>query len=230
MVWGENMLSQKNDILKLSQSLSFWEHLSLDEREMVISNTSNVSYKKGQNIHSVENDCVGTIIVKSGELRAYILSEEGKEVTLFRLGEGDICVLSASCVIKRITFDVFIDCEEEAEIFLLGVPTFQKLCNQNIYVENFSYKILSERFSDVMWAMEQILFMSLEKRMAVFLLDEAAKNGGEILLTHEQIAKYIGSAREVVSRMLKTFEKQGIVELSRGSVRVRDRLPLRRMM
>lgn len=216
------------DIRYLKDNLPFWNKLTPSEKESIIQNTVTVKYKKGQNVHSVENDCVGVLILKSGELRAYILSEEGKEITLFRLETGNICVFSASCIIKTITFDVFVDCVEDAEAYLLNVSVFQKLCESNVYVENFSLKLMTERFSDVMWTMEQILFMSFEKRLAVFLLDEIAKSGSaEINLTHEQIAKYIGSAREVVSRMLKSFEKKGLVKLSRGSITVLDRPRLR---
>lgn len=224
------MLAQ-SDIRYLEECLPFWNKLSPSEKESIIQNTLTVKYKKGQNVHSADNDCVGVLIVKSGELRAYILSEEGKEITLYRLAKGNICVFSASCVIKTITFDVVVDCTEDAEAYLLNISVFQRLCESNVYVENFSLKLMTERFSDVMWTMEQILFMSFEKRLAVFMLDEVAKSGSmEIMLTHEQIAKYIGSAREVVSRMLKNFEKEGIVKLSRGSVKVLDRSRLRKII
>jgi CRP/FNR family transcriptional regulator len=163
-------------------------------------------------------------VVKKGELRAYMLSEEGRDVTLFRLPEGESCVLSASCILSNITFEVLIDAEQDAEIYLLNVGTFNELAQENIYVENYLYKKAADRFSDVMWAMEQILFMSFDKRLAVFLHDEMVKTkSNKIKLTHEQIARYIGSAREVVSRMLKSFESHGILKLSRGTIEIVDK-------
>jgi len=203
----------------LKKQLDFWDKLSVEQQDLLNNNTVMLSYSKGETIYSPERECIGVLIIKSGEIRTYILSEEGKEVTLFRSSVGDICILSASCILQNITFDVFIEAVEETEVLLINSMTFSQLISQNIYVELFSLKITADRFSDVMWAMEQILFLSFDARLAVFLIDESAKKGSLILnLTHEQIAKYIGSAREVVTRMLKYFSREGIVELKRGSI------------
>lgn len=215
----------------LREALTFWDRLSSQEQNLIASNAALVRYQQGENIHSGDNDCVGILLIKSGELRTYILSEDGREITLYRLTEGDVCILSASCILKNITFDVHIDAEKDSEVLLINSAVFQQLCNTNIYVENFSYKIAMDRFSDVMWAMQQILFMRFDKRLAVFLLDEIARSGTDSLsVTHEQIAKYMGSAREVVSRMLKIFENDGLVELSRGGIKIIDKKGMRKLI
>ncbi len=135
------------------------------------------------------------LLIKKGELRVYILSEEGKEITLYRLRSGDVGILSASCILNNITFDVHIDTESAADMLLIPSLLYRQLCEQNIYADNFTCRLAMDRFSDVMWAMEQILFMSFDRRLAVFLLDEAARTGSDtVSLTHEQIAKYMGSA------------------------------------
>ncbi len=224
------MISDENKSF-ICKVLTIWDELSKQEQDLILNNSKYMRYNKGENIHGGENDCLGILLIKSGELRSYILSDEGKEITLYRLGAGDVCILSASCVLKNITFDVFIDAEQESEIILVSSPVFQKICNDNIYAENFSLKETVDRFSDVMWAMEQILFMSFDKRLAIFLYDEVSKNGDvSIQLTHDQIAKYVGSAREVVSRMLKYFEKEGIVQLYRGGLKVVDKNRLRKII
>lgn len=215
----------------ISEILTIWDKLSPQEQNLILQNSKYKKYKEGENIHGLDGDCSGILLIKSGELRTYLLSEEGKEVTLYRLGGGDVCILSASCILDSITFDVFIDAAKDSEVVIISASTFQKICSENIYAENFSLKQTVDRFSDVMWAMQQILFMSFDKRLAVFLLDETSKTGNsEIKMTHDQIAKYIGSAREVVSRMLKYFEKEGLVELSRGEVKVIDKNRLRNIM
>jgi len=214
----------------ICETLTFWDKLNAQEQALILNNIMPVKYRQGANIHSGENDCVGILLIKSGELRTYILSEDGREVTLYRLVKGDVCILSASCILKNITFDVHIDAEHDSEVLLINSNVFQQICNENIYAENFSYKAVVDRFSDVMWAMQQILFMSFDKRLAIFLLDELSKNGTDsISLTHEQIAKYMGSAREVVSRMLKYFENEGFVKLFRGDVKVIDKKSLREL-
>jgi len=211
-----------------SNSFPFWNRLNQDEIDLVCNNTSLMKYKKGANVHGGGNDCIGALFVKNGGLRTYMLSEEGREITLYRLYEGDVCILSVSCVLKSITFDVFIDAEEDSEILLINAGAFSQLAKQNIYVECFAYQLATERFSDVMWVMQQILFMSFDKRLAVFLNDELAKTGGDtVKLTHEQIARYMGSAREVVSRMLKAFASEGIVELGRGDITILNRKKLK---
>jgi len=206
----------------------FWEKLSEEQKKTLCIQTAFAEYDKGANIHGNSGNCTGAILVKSGMLRAYMLSDEGKEITLYRLYPGDICMLSASCVIQSITFDVFVDAEAKSEVYIINSGAFAKLAEENVYVENFALKTATERFSEVMWAMQQILFMSFDRRLAVFLLDELAKEGGDtIKLTQEQIAKYIGSAREVVSRMLKYFSTEGLVEVARGGVKLLDKVRLK---
>ncbi len=217
------MLS-KEDLIYVEEYLPYWIKLSNEEKRLLTNTFVTVKYNKGEHLHSAGKECLGHLLVKKGALRVYMLSEEGRDITLFRLLEGDSCVLSASCILSNITFEVFIDAEQDTEIYLLNVGTFNKLSQENIYVENYMYKKAADRFSDVMWAMEQILFMSFDKRLAVFLYDEMVKTkSNKIKLTHEQIAKYIGSAREVVSRMLKSFESHGILILSRGTIEIVDK-------
>ena len=212
----------------LQRSITFWDKLSPTEQRELSAHTQLYTYGAGQNVHSASNQCVGVLLVKSGGLRVYMMSGDGREITLYRLSGGNVCILSASCVLHNITFDVFIDAERDTEVLLIGSAYFSRLLEQNVYAENFALKIAVDVFSEVMWTMEQILFMSFDKRLAIFLLDEVSKTGNDTLgLTHEQIARYMGSAREVVSRMLKYFEKEGIVALSRGSVEVTDKETLR---
>ena len=208
----------------------FWENLSKSEQNSLCNNTKYKKYKKGENIHGNLGGCTGVIFVKTGLLRTYMLSDEGKEITLYRLYPGEICMLSASCVIKTITFDVYIDAEVDSEVYIISPNVFSNLMDNNVFVENFALKTATSRFSDVMWAMQQILFMSFDKRLAIFLIDELSKSGGDTVnLTQENIAKYVGSAREVVSRMLKYFSSEKLVSVSRGGVKILDKNRLRKI-
>jgi len=221
------MISE-NDSDLFSKHFSFWEHLSSAEKKFFLENTVSAHYQKGTCVHNGNADCIGILLVTHGQLRTYLLSEEGRDVTIFRLFPGNVCVLSASCMLDTITFDVFIDAEEDTDVLLVNSSAFREMAEKNIYVKCFSYQVTTERFSDVMWTMQQILFMGIDKRLAIFLWDEYSKNHTDkISLTHEQIAKYMGTAREVVSRMLKYFESEGIVELYRGGVKIIDKEKLR---
>ena len=228
---GGNVMIEQNELIYIRSQLTFWDKLNQSEIELIEKNISKVSYSKGYNLHSTDSECLGVLLIKNGALRVYILSEDGREVTLYRLSPGDVCVLSASCILNSITFDVHIDAEIDTDAYLINIGAFSKLSSKNVYVENFAYKNTMERFSDVMWAMEQILFMSFDKRLAIFLLDETAKtNSTDLHFTQEQIAKYIGSAREVVSRMLKVFQTNGILTQSRGVIHIIDKDKLRNLI
>lgn len=218
------------EMAEVRMHFDFWDRLTENQKAMIEQNIIKLTYRDGTRIYGDDLDCRGVLLVKRGGLRVYILSEDGKEVTLYRLVSGEICVLSASCILKNITFDVHIDAEGETEVYLLDIDIFSELTLKNVYVENFAYRNTIERFSDVMWAMEQILFMSLDKRIAIFLLDEASKSDSQVLnITQEQIAKYIGSAREAVSRMLKQFQSEGILDQSRGVIHILDKDKLRKL-
>ncbi|NBH13475.1 Crp/Fnr family transcriptional regulator [Lachnospiraceae bacterium] len=207
----------------------FWEKISETDREYICQNSYVITYPKGKNIHD-GSECSGVILVRSGSLRLSIMSDEGKDITLYRLHKGELCMLSASCVLDAITFDVFLDVEEESECFVISGPAFAAVSERNPDIRIFALETAVSRFSDVMWVMQQILFMSMDKRLAIFLSDEAARTGSDtIALTHGQIARYMGSAREVVSRMLKYFASEGIVEVSRGGVTILDKKRLRKL-
>ncbi len=202
--------------------------MSETDKETFIRSSHSFTFEKGTNIHD-GNECTGVILVKSGSLRLYMLSDDGKEITLYRLFAGDMCILSASCVLSTVTFDVFIDSEENSECVVIGGCAFEELTRHMPEAKIFALEAAISRFSDIMWVMQQILFMSMDKRLAIFLLDETSKIGSNtIKLTHEQIAKYMGSAREVVSRMIKYFAAEGILTFSRSEgIKIIDKAKLR---
>ncbi len=207
----------------------FWDKISAADREYICENSSIRAFEKGTNLHN-GSECSGVVFVRSGSLRVYIMSEDGKDITLYRLHKGDMCMLSASCVLHSITFEVIIDAEEDSECCIISGPAFKQVSERNPEIRIFSLETAVSRFSDVMWVMQQILFMSMDKRLAIFLHDEAIRiDSDNIQLSQEQIAKYIGSAREVVSRMLKYFANECIVEVSRRGVRILDRKRLREL-
>ena len=207
----------------LAAQLSFWSRLTQQEQQFLCAHTAPVRYARGQILHNGGAECTGVLLVQKGQLRTYILSDEGREITLYRLGTGEICILSASCVLDAITFDVVIAAEEDTEVLLLNQAAFKKLTEENIYARCFGYELSTTRFSEVMWTLQQILFWGVDQRLALFLWQERQKLQQDTLqLTQEQIARDIGSAREVVSRMLKYFVREGIVQLSRGGIQILD--------
>ena len=120
---------------------------------------------------------------------------------------------------RNITFDIHVEAEKNSEIMIMPASVFKQLSDSNPAVKSFEAEIVSARLSDVMWVIEQVVFMSMDKRLAVFLLEQSAiEETDDLAITHEVIARNLGTAREVVSRMLKYFESEGLVSLSRGKI------------
>ena len=203
--------------------LPFWTSLTEQEKEILRKSAVIRRYERGSFIHSSDRDCLGMLFIISGEIRTYILSDEGREITLFRLYPNDLCVLSASCVISQISFDTQMTARQDTEVLIIPPNITALLKEQNISVRCFLYEQATERFSEVMWAMQQILFKGLDQRLAAFLVEECERtNSNTVRMTHEQIARNISSAREAVARMLKQFTQDGLVELKRGEIIIKD--------
>ena len=214
----------------IRDQLPFGALLTEREEKIVQQSAFIRRYEKGALVHSGEQECLGMLLVRSGEIRTYLLSDEGREVTLFRLYPGALCVLSASCVISQISFDTQMTAQQDTEAVIIPANVVAMLKEGNLAVRCFLYELATERFSDVMWAMQQILFKRLDQRLAAFLTAESARIGSDtIRMTHEQIAQQISSAREAVARMLKQFAEEGLVELKRGAIRVVDADALQQM-
>ena len=211
------------------EKLPYWEHLTGEQRERVAQGARSVSFPRGAMVHAAEG-CLGLILVRRGRLRAYLLSEEGREVTIFRVEAGESCVLSASCVISQITFETHLTAEEDTELLVLPAGVFGRLTEENIYIRCFLFEMATQRFSEVMWVMQQILFLGIDQRLALLLSEQGRAAGSTVLRrTHEELARDLGSAREVVTRMLRRFAEEGLVELRRGTVEVKDLRGLERI-
>ena len=208
---------------ELLKQLPYWNHLTDDEKLQVQEKSYIRHFKSGDQLYGPCTDCMGMICILRGEARAYLLSDEGREVTLFRLEERDNCILSASCVLTHISFVSFMTVTKPSDILIVPVSLFGVLCEKNVNVRCFAYELAARRFSSVVFVMQQILFARLDQRLASFLLGEYRKSGNsEIRITHEQLALHINSVRETVGRMLKRFAEEGMIENRRGSIMLTD--------
>ncbi|MBE6946958.1 MAG: Crp/Fnr family transcriptional regulator [Ruminococcaceae bacterium] len=198
-----------------------WDKLAPQHQQSILSSVISRRLPKGTVLHNGSADCAGFVLIKSGQLRAYILSEEGREITLYRLLEQDICLFSASCVLRSVQFEITVTAEKDTEVYIIPSQVYKTIMEESAPLANFSNELMASRFSDVMWLIEQIMWKSLDTRLARFLLEEAALEESDILkLTHEAIANHLGTAREVVTRMLRYFQNEGYVALTRGTVEI----------
>ena len=216
--------------MSFPQYFPIWDKLTADQQNRILSVTDFQKVKAGTVLHDGSPDCLGLLLVRSGQLRAYMLSEEGREVTICRFFEMDICLFSASCVMPNMQFDIFIEAEKDSEIWVIPACLYQNLMDESLAIANYSHDLITSHFSEVMWLMEQIMWKSFDKRLAKFLLEESALEGTlSLKITHEKIANHMGTAREVVTRMLRYFQSEGMVKLTRGTVDIVDAKALEKL-
>lgn len=196
-----------------------WNRLTAAQQNRLLTGLTSRKVKKGTILHNGSADCTGLLLIKTGQLRAYILSDEGREITIYRLFDRDMCLFSASCILNSIQFEITITAEKDTEFWLIPSELYKNLLTESAPLANYTNELMAARFSDVMWLIEQVLWKSLDKRLAAFLLEEAAiEDSNELKITHEIIANHLGSHREVITRMLRYFQSDGIVKLSRGKI------------
>ena len=216
--------------MDLADYLPFYKKLSPAQQQRLTDAAEPMEAKAGTVVHNGNLDCLGLLILRSGQLRVYTLSSEGREVTLYRLFEQDICLFSASCVMPDIQFEVIIEAEKDTSMWVIPSCLFKDLMEASAAVANYANQLISSRFSEVMWLMEQIMWKSFDKRLAGFLLEESKLEASRSLkMTHERIAGHLGTAREVVTRMLRYFQSEGMVRLSRGEITITDEKALQRL-
>ncbi len=216
--------------MDFSDYFPIWDKLTADQQAQIRSVSDYQKVNSGTILHDGSPDCLGMLLVRSGQLRAYMLSEEGREITICRFFEMDICLFSASCVMPNMQFDILIEAEKDSEIWIIPACLYKNLMDESIAIANYSHNLITNHFSELMWLMDQIMWKSFDKRLAAFLLEESALEGTDSLkLTHEKIANHMGTAREVVTRMLRYFQSEGMVKLTRGSVDIVDAKKLQKL-
>ena len=216
--------------MDFSKYFPVWQQLAPAQQDRIRQVIEFRKVTKGTHIHDSSAECLGLVMVRSGQLRAYILSEDGREITIGRLFEYDASLLSASCVMPDMQFNVMIEAEKDTEFWSIPACLFKNLMDESLAVSNYARDLLSSNFSELMWLMEQIMWKSFDKRLAAFLLEEARLEDSPVLkITHEKIASHMGTAREVVTRMLRYFQNEGMVTLTRGTVEITDREKLSKL-
>ena len=207
-----------------------WDRLTPQQQTRLKETVVPRTLGKGAVLHNGSVDCAGLVLIQSGQLRAYILSEDGREITLYRLFDQDICLLSASCVMRSVQFEIMIAAERDSKVLIIPPYVFRQIMEESAPLANYTNELMASRFSEVMWLIEQIMWKSFDKRLADFLVNEAALEDSMVLrLTHEMIANHLGTAREVVTRMLRYFQNEGYVRLTRGIVEIADLKGLREL-
>ncbi|MGN1104284.1 MAG: Crp/Fnr family transcriptional regulator [Candidatus Coproplasma sp.] len=203
--------------------LPVWNKLTEEQQEKLINSAFEKAFCKGEILHSGSANCTGLILVIEGQLRAFTISDDGREITLYRLFERDMCLFSASCMLNSIQFDITLSAEKDTKVLVIPSDVYRGIMEISAPLANYTNELMATRFSDVMWLIDQIMWKSFDRRLATFLINEANIEGTDKLkITHEVIGNHLGSPREVVTRMLKYFVNEGLIALSRGTIEIID--------
>ena len=213
--------------MEFSEYFPVWDAMTPQQQEAISAGLVSRTVQKGTLLHGGGRECTGLLLVQSGQLRAFILSSEGREITIYRLFDRDICLFSASCIMRSIQFDIAVTAEKDTQLWVIPAEVYKRIMEQSAAVANYTNEIMASRFSEVMWLMEQVMWNSMDRRVAGFLLQEASIEGTDRLhITHDSIAAHLGTHREVVTRMLRYFQSEGMVKLARSAVELTDRAKL----
>lgn len=210
--------------------LSVFDKLTKSQQDALTSAAFVRKFRKKEILHNGSQDCTGLILVLSGQIRAFTISDDGREITMYRLFERDICLFSAACIMNSIQFDITITAEKDAEVLVIPSEVYKSVMEVSAPLANYTNEVMASRFSDVMWLIDQVMWKSFDKRLAGFLLNEANIEGTNTLkITHETIGNHLGSPREVVTRMLKYFVNERLISLSRGTIEIIDKSGLEKI-
>jgi CRP/FNR family transcriptional regulator len=175
----------------------------------------------GQDVF-LEGDRVDAIaLLISGMVRVYKIGETGREITLYRFGNGESCILTANAILSQKTFPAIATVEKDAEAVMIPADIFRDWVKRYDPWREFVFELLSERLSTVMAVVDEVVFQRMDRRVAALLLNKSMM-GQPIRITHQEIAAELGSSREVISRILEDFSQKGWVEVGRGTVEILD--------
>ncbi len=186
-------------------------------------------YDAHEAVMNQEEACDGLMKVTQGRLRVYMQNECGKEITLYRLYPGDACVMTASCLLHSMHVDFLIEAEIETIVILIPTTYLADVSQRYPSLKDSLNEIVRLRFSQVTWVVRQIVFSPMPVRIAEFLIEQSTlRETNELLISHEEIASDLGSAREVISRILKYFQEEGLITQSRRKIILIDKENLKK--
>ena len=176
----------------------------------------------GKMLVKLEGDqCQDFVLMLSGEKRIFKMGASAREITLYEIGSGDICVLNASCILSNTRLPANAATTCETEVLLLPAQHFLDMTAKYEEMRTFVHFHINAGFSSIMSLISEVVFGKMDKRLTDYLIEKSEK--GRLKKTHQQIAQDLGTSREVVSRLLKDFERQGVIILSRNSIELQNR-------
>lgn len=224
-------MNSENFLNELKVSFPFLNKIKPAILKKFMENIKILKYPKDTVILEEGSSCTNIVLVLHGIIRVYKVSPEGKEITLYRLNNGETCVLSVSCIMGNMHYPATAVVEDEVILGIIPAKFYKDLFITEPACQEFIFNSISTRLQEVMALIDEVVFKNMDERLAGFILQNLDKNDDEVKvhLTHEKIAIELGTAREVISRLLKDFEKKNIVSLSRGKIIIKNKELLKKI-
>lgn len=216
------MVEKDRELERLFQAFAFLRDSDEEIRDELERHIVMTKIPGGEFIFIEGDECKQLALVLSGSVRVYKPAESGKEITLYRLGTGDSCILTASCIFARSSFPAIAVTEEEVEAAVIPAYVFRSWINRYEPWRNYIFNLLAKRLSEIMVTLEEVAFRRMDIRIAKFLLRSSENNKNGVKIRHQDIAMELGSSREVISRILKHFEYENLIVMKRGTIMVQD--------
>lgn len=216
----------------LINGLSFYKDLTEEEKELVKREVQIRELKKGDTIYNADSIWKGLKLITKGQIRLFISSEQGNGVTLYRIREGEMCLISLVCMLEpHLKASMGVDAEEDTEIYNIPADVYTQLMRENETVRRITDDISQKRFGEILSVISDLIFSNVEQRLARALVGHAGYSDSDTLkITHEILANDIGSAREVVTRNLKRLQNLGYLKLQRGKILIKDKKALEKII
>lgn len=205
---------------EIENAFPFIRSLSREDRALLLSQSRHSLFPAGSCIMDETLRCSGVTLVVNGLVRIFKLSDEGKEITLYRIGRGETCVLTVACLLGNgsVPYPVSAVTEHDTLLVVIPVEIFRRLFDTSTPVREFVFSAMAAKFYAVLGLVENITFKRTNERLLDLLISKTGGGAYPLYATHEAVASELGTAREVVSRLLKEYEQAGMLSLQRGKI------------
>lgn len=212
---------EENQYERIAQTLPFLRRAEPQARRDFLDNAYLARIPAGHDVFVEGDEAEAIALLLSGVVRVYKIGENGREITLYRFGNGESCILTANVILSRQTFPAIATVERDAEAVMIPAGAFRQWIGRYDLWRDFIFGLLSQRLASVIATVDEVAFRRMDVRVAAFLLARS-QDGGQVHITHQQIAAELGSSREVISRLLESLEDGGLIRRSRGVIEVLD--------
>jgi CRP/FNR family transcriptional regulator, anaerobic regulatory protein len=206
------------------------QKLTDSERQRIFDAGQVVTLPAQQMLMTQNQQCHFIPLVLKGTVRVFKLSNSGREMTLYRIGPGETCLISIACQINGEDYPALAQIEEKTQLCILPSHIYKDILDNSLAWKDYVCTSMYGHLTDIMQTLEAVAFERIDRRLGLWLLEKTGEKPGAVQCTHEAIAVELGTAREVISRLLGELKNKGLVHLGRGRIQVLDTVKLRQLV